>query len=150
MQVVPDSNVLGIAFGTISSVENAVVLASGVGVGSLRDSSGSYQPALWYLFSIAGVGCFCAITLRCLGVSTPTPMTSPDSASASLVSSNGHGMELSNTSREHNLNSGGASEEAPLLASSGSVTVCAGDLHEVFNSDEVPDTVLAQYQLNRC
>lgn len=64
-----DTSVLGIAFGTVLSVESGVILLCGVGIGQLRDHTGNYTASLWCLIGLATVGIIAAVALRTCGMS---------------------------------------------------------------------------------
>lgn len=68
LQVVSNHDTLGIAFGTIHSIENLVILVSGIGIGALRDATGGYHAALWGLTVLAAIGTCAAVALRVIGV----------------------------------------------------------------------------------
>jgi hypothetical protein len=86
---VPDHDVLGIAFGAVHSVENAVIVSAGVTIGALRDSTGNYHASLWCLVFVAVIGVVAAAILVWIGV-VPAPLpvstTSPQTDSEQMQS----------------------------------------------------------------
>jgi hypothetical protein len=86
---VPDPNVLGVAFGAVHSVENAVIVSAGVTIGALRDATGSYHASLWCLVAVAAVGVVAAAILVKIGVvpdTVPLP-ASPQQAEVECIQS---------------------------------------------------------------
>lgn len=101
---------LGIAFGTIISIENGVILASGVGIGALRDSTGDYHSALWCLAALGLAGFLAAAALRWRGLPTHTLL---------LFSPNQDRQQTTHhsvigSSRDVELSAGGSGTHIPL------------------------------------
>ncbi len=65
---------LGIAFGTVHSLENVVLFALGLTVGVLRDSTNSFHGPLWCVHAVAMVGLLSSIAVVLCGPASKAPV----------------------------------------------------------------------------